>query len=99
MNCDPTYELEEMMIESKPLHKKKYKKNKKKKEVSKENCAQVFTLQFCCVLLLVWGYGSLEEGARHPIVISATRGPEGPLPSSPRCGTWKNNVKVRCQGP
>ena len=35
MNCDPTFELEEMIIEAKPLHKKKKrlaKKNSKDKE-------------------------------------------------------------------
>jgi hypothetical protein len=33
LNCDPTYELEEMIIEAKPLHKKKKrlaKQNSKK---------------------------------------------------------------------
>lgn len=29
LNCDPTYELEEIMIESKPLHKKKRRKRRK----------------------------------------------------------------------
>jgi len=29
LNCDPTYELEEIMIESNPLHKKKRRKRKK----------------------------------------------------------------------
>lgn len=29
LNCDPTYELEEIMIESNPLHKKKRRKRRK----------------------------------------------------------------------
>ncbi|XP_022246835.1 serine/threonine-protein kinase 32B-like isoform X2 [Limulus polyphemus] len=33
LNCDPTFELEEMIIESKPLHKKK-------KRLSKRNCGK-----------------------------------------------------------
>lgn len=37
LNCDPTYELEEMIIESKPLHKKKKRLAKMtSKIVSKE---------------------------------------------------------------
>ena len=30
LNCDPTFELEEMIIESKPLHKKKKRLSKQK---------------------------------------------------------------------
>ena len=30
LNCDPTYELEEMIIESRPLHKKKKRLMKQK---------------------------------------------------------------------
>ena len=40
MNCDPTFELEEMIIESKPLHKKKKrlaKRNSLKKEGSQNS--------------------------------------------------------------
>lgn len=39
LNCDPTYELEEMIIESKPLHKKKKrlaKQNSKRGELSRQ---------------------------------------------------------------
>lgn len=30
LNCDPTFELEEMIIESKPLHKKKKRLSKQR---------------------------------------------------------------------
>ncbi|XP_069508535.1 serine/threonine-protein kinase 32A isoform X2 [Ambystoma mexicanum] len=35
LNCDPTFELEEMILESKPLHKKKKRLAKKMKDTSK----------------------------------------------------------------
>uniref|UniRef100_A0A8D0L9L1 Serine/threonine kinase 32A n=1 Tax=Sphenodon punctatus TaxID=8508 RepID=A0A8D0L9L1_SPHPU len=41
LNCDPTFELEEMILESKPLHKKKKRLAKKEKESSKSNSSQV----------------------------------------------------------
>uniref|UniRef100_A0A8U8C0M8 Protein kinase domain-containing protein n=1 Tax=Geospiza parvula TaxID=87175 RepID=A0A8U8C0M8_GEOPR len=34
LNCDPTFELEEMILESKPLHKKKKRLAKKEKDAS-----------------------------------------------------------------
>ncbi|XP_069755063.1 serine/threonine-protein kinase 32A-like isoform X3 [Narcine bancroftii] len=37
LNCDPTFELEEMILESKPLHKKKKRLAKKLKENRKDN--------------------------------------------------------------
>ncbi|XP_072367982.1 serine/threonine-protein kinase 32A-like isoform X1 [Scyliorhinus torazame] len=37
LNCDPTFELEEMILESKPLHKKKKRLAKKLKEHRKDN--------------------------------------------------------------
>lgn len=40
LNCDPTFELEEMILESKPLHKKK-KRLAKKKDTNKSNSSQV----------------------------------------------------------
>ena len=36
LNCDPTYELEEIMIESNPLHKKKRRKRKKSQVILRE---------------------------------------------------------------
>ncbi|XP_064017781.1 serine/threonine-protein kinase 32A isoform X3 [Pogoniulus pusillus] len=39
LNCDPTFELEEMILESKPLHKKK-KRLAKKKDTNKSNSSQ-----------------------------------------------------------
>ena len=41
LNCDPTFELEEMILESKPLHKKKKRLAKKEKEMRKCNSSQV----------------------------------------------------------
>lgn len=41
LNCDPTFELEEMILESKPLHKKKKRLAKKEKDTSKSNSSQV----------------------------------------------------------
>ncbi|KAE8614764.1 hypothetical protein XENTR_v10008295 [Xenopus tropicalis] len=37
LNCDPTFELEEMILESKPLHKKKKRLAKKVKDTGKSN--------------------------------------------------------------
>uniref|UniRef100_A0A8C0B7K1 Serine/threonine kinase 32A n=1 Tax=Buteo japonicus TaxID=224669 RepID=A0A8C0B7K1_9AVES len=41
LNCDPTFELEEMILESKPLHKKKKRLAKKEKGNSNSNASQV----------------------------------------------------------
>ncbi|XP_045407094.1 serine/threonine-protein kinase 32A isoform X1 [Lemur catta] len=41
LNCDPTFELEEMILESKPLHKKKKRLAKKEKEMRKCESSQV----------------------------------------------------------
>uniref|UniRef100_A0A8C5IYK9 Serine/threonine kinase 32A n=1 Tax=Junco hyemalis TaxID=40217 RepID=A0A8C5IYK9_JUNHY len=40
LNCDPAFELEEMILESKPLHKKKKRLAKKEKDTSKINSSQ-----------------------------------------------------------
>ncbi|NWT09617.1 ST32A kinase, partial [Vireo altiloquus] len=45
LNCDPTFELEEMILESKPLHKKKKRLAKKEKDTSKSNSSQASHLQ------------------------------------------------------
>ncbi|KAF3821665.1 hypothetical protein GH733_009707 [Mirounga leonina] len=42
LNCDPTFELEEMILESKPLHKKKKRLAKKEKERRKCDSSQFF---------------------------------------------------------
>ncbi|XP_021341218.1 serine/threonine-protein kinase 32B-like isoform X1 [Mizuhopecten yessoensis] len=39
LNCDPTYELEEMIIESKPLHKKKKRLAKQNSRRSESGCS------------------------------------------------------------
>nr|XP_012629633.1 serine/threonine-protein kinase 32A isoform X1 [Microcebus murinus] len=41
LNCDPTFELEEMILESKPLHKKKKRLAKKEKEMRKCDSSQI----------------------------------------------------------
>lgn len=41
LNCDPAFELEEMILESKPLHKKKKRLAKKEKDTGKNNSSQV----------------------------------------------------------
>ncbi|KAL8211957.1 UNVERIFIED_CONTAM: Serine/threonine-protein kinase 32A [Gekko kuhli] len=45
LNCDPTFELEEMILESKPLHKKKKRLAKKEKESSKGDSMEAYVLQ------------------------------------------------------
>ncbi|KAM5301675.1 serine/threonine-protein kinase 32A isoform 2-T2 [Glossophaga mutica] len=45
LNCDPTFELEEMILESKPLHKKKKRLAKKEKEMRKCESSQTCLLQ------------------------------------------------------
>uniref|UniRef100_A0A8C4W732 Serine/threonine kinase 32A n=1 Tax=Gopherus evgoodei TaxID=1825980 RepID=A0A8C4W732_9SAUR len=41
LNCDPAFELEEMILESKPLHKKKKRLAKKEKDTNKSYSSQV----------------------------------------------------------
>lgn len=46
MNCDPTYELEEMIIEAKPLHKKKKrlaKQNSKRENAPPSSTTVIIT--------------------------------------------------------
>ncbi|XP_038628833.1 serine/threonine-protein kinase 32A isoform X3 [Tachyglossus aculeatus] len=45
LNCDPTFELEEMILESKPLHKKKKRLAKKEKNIRKDDSSQTLLLQ------------------------------------------------------
>ena len=45
LNCDPTFELEEMILESKPLHKKKKRLAKREKEMKKSDSSQTCLLQ------------------------------------------------------
>ncbi|XP_048187253.1 serine/threonine-protein kinase 32A [Perognathus longimembris pacificus] len=45
LNCDPTFELEEMILESKPLHKKKKRLAKREKEIRKCDSAQTCLLR------------------------------------------------------
>nr|XP_021156791.1 serine/threonine-protein kinase 32A isoform X2 [Columba livia] len=45
LNCDPAFELEEMILESKPLHKKKKRLAKKEKDTSKGSSSQACHLQ------------------------------------------------------
>ena len=44
LNCDPTFELEEMIVESKPLHKKKKRLAKQNSKRLKNPQAQVRTM-------------------------------------------------------
>lgn len=45
LNCDPTFELEEMILESKPLHKKKKRLAKNRsRDGAKDSCALVSAL-------------------------------------------------------
>lgn len=42
LNCDPTFELEEMILESKPLHKKKKRLAKhRSRDSAKDSCPLV----------------------------------------------------------
>ena len=50
LNCDPTFELEEMILESKPLHKKKKRLAKKEKDTTKSNSSQVRASRCTCVV-------------------------------------------------
>ncbi|XP_035287727.1 serine/threonine-protein kinase 32A [Anguilla anguilla] len=45
LNCDPTFELEEMILESKPLHKKKKRLARKTKEQGSNSSPQTDKLQ------------------------------------------------------
>ncbi|XP_068399335.1 serine/threonine-protein kinase 32B isoform X1 [Eschrichtius robustus] len=48
LNCDPTFELEEMILESKPLHKKKKRLAKNRsKDGTKDSCSLNGHLQQC----------------------------------------------------
>uniref|UniRef100_A0A8C8RWI7 Serine/threonine kinase 32A n=1 Tax=Pelusios castaneus TaxID=367368 RepID=A0A8C8RWI7_9SAUR len=44
LNCDPTFELEEMILESKPLHKKKKRLAKKEKDTNKNYSSQTLSV-------------------------------------------------------
>lgn len=44
LNCDPTYELEEMIIETKPLHKKKKRLAKQNSKQSSEGVGETLLL-------------------------------------------------------
>uniref|UniRef100_A0ABI7YYD7 Serine/threonine kinase 32A n=1 Tax=Felis catus TaxID=9685 RepID=A0ABI7YYD7_FELCA len=59
LNCDPTFELEEMILESKPLHKKKKRLAKKEKEMRKCESSQVRGSLHC---LPSWGEGKPRTG-------------------------------------
>lgn len=41
LNCDPTFELEEMILESKPLHKKKKRLARKTRDQGSDGSPQV----------------------------------------------------------
>lgn len=41
LNCDPTFELEEMILESKPLHKKKKRLARKNRDQGSDGSPQV----------------------------------------------------------
>lgn len=53
LNCDPTFELEEMILESKPLHKKKKRLARKTKEQGSDGSPQVKQTLFKKLLRLV----------------------------------------------
>lgn len=57
LNCDPTFELEEMILESKPLHKKKKRLAKNRsKDGTKDSCP------------LVSGVSGADREGRNPRV-------------------------------
>lgn len=54
LHCDPTFELEEMILESRPLHKKKKRLAKNKSRDNSKDSSQSVSA--------FWGNGQLEKG-------------------------------------
>uniref|UniRef100_A0A8C3A1T0 Serine/threonine kinase 32A n=1 Tax=Cyclopterus lumpus TaxID=8103 RepID=A0A8C3A1T0_CYCLU len=52
LNCDPTFELEEMILESKPLHKKKKRLARKNKDQGSDGSPQVSLLTLNAIIQL-----------------------------------------------
>ncbi|KAF6083150.1 serine/threonine kinase 32A [Phyllostomus discolor] len=71
LNCDPTFELEEMILESKPLHKKKKRLAKKEKETRKCESSQVSR---CAAV--PWGAPARSRSQRSPCYLVSARGAE-----------------------
>uniref|UniRef100_A0A8C1K6Z3 Serine/threonine kinase 32A n=2 Tax=Cyprinus carpio TaxID=7962 RepID=A0A8C1K6Z3_CYPCA len=65
LNCDPTFELEEMILESKPLHKKKKRLARKTKESGSDGSPQVASLLLLHNMYLS-GSKSTLKGTVHP---------------------------------
>lgn len=80
LNCDPTFELEEMILESKPLHKKKKRLAKhRSRDSTKDSCPLVRSRGG-----VLWGKkGGVEE---HFFLLKGTFQPTLPFPPSVSLG-------------
>lgn len=61
LHCDPTFELEEMILESRPLHKKKKRLAKNKSRDSSRDSSQSVSVRLCW---LSWPSSHLCEVSR-----------------------------------
>ncbi|CAM9393947.1 serine/threonine-protein kinase 32B-like isoform X2 [Lampetra fluviatilis] len=109
LNCDPTFELEEMILEAKPLHKKKKRLAKSKmREGSKESShsenehLQEF-LENVRQEFIVFnrdkkckGALASEEAERDDAVASSPADGAGSPPDDPEAGTRKNGCGSVC---
>ncbi|MBZ3878083.1 Serine/threonine-protein kinase 32A, partial [Sciurus carolinensis] len=76
LNCDPTFELEEMILESKPLHKKKKRLAKKEKEMKKCDSSQC---QICNSLALeIQQLLEYDNNQISPTLLGPSQGPPCP---------------------
>ncbi|CAL8400250.1 unnamed protein product [Boreogadus saida] len=69
LNCDPTFELEEMILESKPLHKKKKRLAKKTKDQGSDGSPQPgpgSNTAACPALLLLSSVSQVGQGRSIP---------------------------------
>uniref|UniRef100_H3BXK1 Protein kinase domain-containing protein n=1 Tax=Tetraodon nigroviridis TaxID=99883 RepID=H3BXK1_TETNG len=81
LNCDPTFELEEMILESKPLHKKKKRLARKTKDQGSDGSPQNGQLQ-----------QRLENVQRDFIVFNRERSKRTEMDSSELCISEKNKA-------
>ncbi|XP_032806145.2 serine/threonine-protein kinase 32B-like isoform X2 [Petromyzon marinus] len=109
LNCDPTFELEEMILEAKPLHKKKKRLAKSKmREGSKESShsenehLQEF-LENVRQEFIVFnrdkkckGAPASEDAERDDAVASSPADGAGSPPDDPEAGTRKNGCGSVC---
>ncbi|KAG7461923.1 hypothetical protein MATL_G00196320 [Megalops atlanticus] len=98
LNCDPTFELEEMILESKPLHKKKKRLAKSKsRDANKEACPLPAHLQECLETVrqefIIFNREKLKKQAPGVQTASLESQPASPAPGKIQGGQNNNTVQ------